>query len=149
MTRRAAARALAPAAPAAAAPAAALDGLLQRAAGGELGHRRRRDRHLLARVARIDALPLLAELGRELPEAGEVDLSASLEDVGDRLEHGVDRVACFPSRDVALRRHSIHELLLRHVRSSLPGFPFKTAPEPNRCTHSAQPCGFAAGLRGS
>src|SRR5438034_635241 len=59
----------------AAAPAAALDRLLQRAAGRELGHRRRGDRHLLARVARIDALPLLAELGRELPEAGEVDLS--------------------------------------------------------------------------
>src|SRR4029453_6685029 len=48
---------------------AALARLLQRASGGELWHARRRDRDLLAR-ARINALPLLALLGRELPKAG-------------------------------------------------------------------------------
>src|SRR3954452_321211 len=68
------------------AAAAALDSLFQLAAGGELWHGARGDRHFLARVAWIDALPLLAVLGRELPETGEVDLAAALEDVGDRLE---------------------------------------------------------------
>src|SRR5262245_64563172 len=48
-----------------------LDGLLERAARGELRHARRRDLDLLRGVARIHAHARLALLCLELPEAGE------------------------------------------------------------------------------
>src|SRR6266498_3862471 len=68
---------------------AALDGLLELAPRRELRHRGCRDRHLLRRIARVHTLPLLAVLGRELPEPRECDLSATPQRVGDRVEKGI------------------------------------------------------------
>src|SRR5438105_873728 len=80
------------AAAAAAVAAAALDGVLQGAAGGELRNRRRRDRHLLAGVARVHALALLAMLGRELAESREADVAAASQRLGHDLDEAFDRL---------------------------------------------------------
>src|SRR4029078_3258267 len=127
-----------------------LDRGLQRAAGRELRHRRRGDRHLLARIARVDALALLAVLGGGLPEAREVDLAAALQCVGDRVEHRVHCLGRVAPRQIGLLGHLVDELLLRHSRSSLPGCQVGiTAQDPSRVQLSAQPCGFAALLDSS
>jgi hypothetical protein len=66
-------------------------------------------------------LPLLAVLRREFPEAREVDLAATLQRVGDRIENGVDRFRSLAPRQIRPLGNAINELLLRHYRSSLPG----------------------------
>ena len=58
-------------------PVSLLDGRLERAAGRELRHARRRDLDLLRRVARIDAGAGRALLRLELAEAGERDVAAA------------------------------------------------------------------------
>src|SRR5947207_14122313 len=93
----------------------ALDGLLELAACRELGHCRRRDSHLLRRIARIHALSLGAPLRRELPEAGERHLSAAPQCVGDRVEEGVDRPRRVTAREARIVGDLVVELLFGHV----------------------------------
>src|SRR5215218_5229075 len=92
----------------------ALDRLLQLATGRELRHGRRRDRHLLARVAWVDALALRPLRRAELPEPGERHVAAALQGLRHRLEERVDRLGRLATTDTGLRRDTVHELLLRH-----------------------------------
>src|ERR671935_2064200 len=93
-----------------AAATTAANGLLELAAGGELRNRRRRDLHLLARVARVHALPCLTVLRRELSEAGEGDVVPALQRVGHRVQEGVDGLRRIPPRQVRLRGDLVYEL---------------------------------------
>src|SRR5207302_9767862 len=102
------------AAPGAASLAARADGLLQLAACGEARNRRRRNLHLLARVARVHALTCRAPLRRELAEAGERDLLPALQGLGDRVQKGVDRLCRVAPRQVRLGRNPVYEFLLSH-----------------------------------
>src|SRR5689334_5545521 len=121
---------------------AALDRRLQRAAGRELRDARSRDVDFLARVARVDARAGGALLARELPEAGERDVPAALQRVGDRFEEGVDRLARVTSRQLTAPRDLVDELLLGHV---LPPVVVRSTglDDPTKTPLLAQPCGFA------
>src|SRR5215211_6247517 len=81
-----------------AAAAAPLHGALERAPRRELRNGRRSDLHALAR-ARVHALARGTIRGRELPETGEVDLTAPTERVGDRVQHGVDGLLRVAARE--------------------------------------------------
>ena len=93
----------------------ALDLGLQRRAGGEAGDLAARDRDPLA-GARVDALAGAALGDVELAEAGEADFAAAAERVGDRVEHGVDRVAGgLLAADPLVACQLIQKLSLCHV----------------------------------
>src|SRR5205814_2485138 len=94
---------------------AVLDGGLERAAGRELRHARRRNVNLLGRVAGIDAGACGALLRLELAESGEGHVAARLERVGDGLQERVDRFARVARRELAPSSHLRDELLLGHV----------------------------------
>src|SRR5581483_7925929 len=94
---------------------AVLDGRLQCAAGRELRDACRRDRDLLLRVARVHAGARRAHLRVELAEAGQRDVAACTERVGDHLHRGVHRLPGVARRQLAAPRHLGHELLLGHV----------------------------------
>src|SRR4051812_19927140 len=102
------------------APAAgsALHCLLELAACGELGDGRRGNLDSLSRIPRVDALTSSAPLGRELAESGKRDLAARTENIGDRVEEGVDGLSRVALRDTRLVSDPVHELLLCHI--SLP-----------------------------
>src|SRR6185437_11797396 len=68
------------------------------------------------RVARIDAGACLPLLRLELPEAGERDVAAAPQGVGDRLEERVHRLPGVAGRELAPPGHLRDELLLVHCR---------------------------------
>src|SRR5262245_354495 len=120
----------------------ALDCLLELAPRRELRHRGRRNGHFLGRISRVDALPLLALLGRELPESRERDLAAALEGVGDRVQECIDGLGRVSARKACLRGDLVYELLFRQVPLLL-STGSDTGKNPNSGIGLAQPCGFA------
>src|SRR5439155_11674023 len=96
-------------------PLAAFDRGLQGATRGELRDARRRDVHLLSRVARIDAHARLALLRLELSKACERDVATATQRVGDRFEKCVDRLGRIARAELAPPRNFGDELLLGHV----------------------------------
>src|SRR5579862_3078835 len=95
---------------------AALHRGLERAAGRELRHTCSGNMHLLTRIARVDAGAGLPLLRLELPEAGERDVAAASQGVGDRLEERVDRFPGVAGRELASPGHLRDKLLLVHCR---------------------------------
>jgi len=75
----------------------------------------------------VHALPGGAIRSRELAEPREVDVTAALQRVGDRVEEGVDCLLRFPVPEAAALRDRGDEFLLRHESSYLdcrgPGLP--------------------------
>src|SRR4051812_5208670 len=118
---------------------------LELATRAELRHGRGRNLDALART-RVHALPGGPVSGRKLAEAREVDRVAALEGLGHGLHEGVDGLAGVASREAALRRDLVDEVLLR--QSLPPGSGCRLVrPWPKRLTtasDTAQPCGFAA-----
>jgi hypothetical protein len=97
----------------------ALDCLLQGRAGAEARHPAGRDLDALTRL-RIHTLTGPTVCDRELPEAGEVDFSASGQRRLDHLESGVYGLRGIALGQTRLGRNLVHEFGLRHC-SSLTG----------------------------
>src|SRR5262245_35510785 len=96
-------------------PSAALDFLLQTRAGGEARDLAAGDEDPLTRP-RVHALARATLGDGELAEAGEVDLTTALEDVGDGVEHSVNGLArLLLVADSAVAREHVEELSLGHV----------------------------------
>src|SRR4051794_25644568 len=98
----------------------AVEGLLERRAGGELRHVRRGDLDRLA-GARVHALTGVAMRHVELAEPGEHDVAAALERVLDDLEYSVDGLGGLLLAQVGPVGDLVHELRLRHGGSSCSG----------------------------
>src|SRR5207248_6163788 len=105
----------------------------------ELGPAGGRDVHLLARVGGIATRARGSLLRLELAEAGERDVPAALQRVGDGVQERIDGLACVARRELAPPGHLRDELLLGHVPLLLS----LDCGDPNRAAFTAQPCGFA------
>src|SRR5918993_136980 len=95
-----------------------LDRLLEGVARAEGGNLRSRDLHLLAGLG-VCALPGLALLNGELPEARDLDLLASLERLGHHLLEGLEVLLCLALGHLGLLGDPLDEFLLLHGYSLL------------------------------
>src|ERR687890_915037 len=95
-----------------------LDRLLEGVACAEGGNPRSRDLHLLTSL-RVPALPGLTLPNRELPEARDLDLLASLERLGHNLLEGLEVLLCLALGHPSFLGDPLDEFLLFHGCSFL------------------------------
>src|SRR4028118_1950414 len=96
-----------------------LDGLLEGVSRAERGRLGGLDLHLLAGLG-VAALPGLALLDGELPEARDPDLLAALERLGDHPLERPEVLLGFARGHAGFLRYPLDELRLVHGLSSLP-----------------------------